>query len=169
MVEITTRRQETVEVGSCRHVYLSLNLAQLNSTAMSLLPTTDHHQPKATDEVASFVDLNTATFPAETRHRFHETGLFTGVATRSVKEIVDVTIDHQTTIKWHLMNFVVLIHAWLDLFQALEPAWQSAGDHDDSDVSRASIRTFRSFKGDSNITVRICWPVCAQWETPRST
>lgn len=117
-------------------------------------PSTVHDEPQLTDEVSNYVDLSTATFPADTRQRLHEKGLFTGVATRSVKEIVVVTQDQMSTIKWHLLNFVVLIHAWLDHFRALEPAWQCTSDHNDSVGARASIRTFKSFKGDSNIKVK---------------
>lgn len=116
-----------------------------------------HDLPQQTDEVCTFVDLATATFPVATRDRLHETGLFTGVAKRSVQEIVDVTRDQQTTIKWHLLNFVVLIHAWLDHLQALEPAWLSTGEFIDSAVARASIRTFMSFRGASKIKVLFRW------------
>lgn len=134
-----------------------LNLVKHSDTAMSMFPSTGPDLPAATDEVAAIVDFNTATFPAETRSRLHETGMFTGVASRSVQEIVDVTVDQQTTVRWHLINFVVLIHAWLDHFHALEPAWQSAGDSTDFAASRASIRTFKSFKGDSSIQVMFSW------------
>lgn len=116
----------------------------------------------ATTRVEDIVLKDKATFSEALVQRMHQCGTFERIIRASTMQIHTAGATLKYAVKLNTYWSIILFHAWMQHFKALEPAWQrTPGPDDGADIRAAGLTKLTTFTG-GNKCIQVCdrWSIC---------